>query len=591
MKDIKVINGKAVFPEGIKRLSDKPFDKPEELVEVLIPPTVERIEFHAFLGCTSLRSVVIPASVNSLECDFSTCVSLVSITVDKDNEVYDSREDCNAVIDTVKNELIRGCQTTVIPSSVTSLGLYAFYGICGLEHIELPAGLKKIGTSAFERCRNLQSIVIPDGVEWIGSSAFDDCVSIKSVAIPASVQRLGDHSFGNPFIGCSSLVSVVVAEGNKIFDSRDNCNAIIETAANKLLAGCCTTTIPESVVEIGAHAFSHLTSLESISIPTSVTKISWGAFADCTSLVNFCIPGSIKELEPNVFSGCTKLESVTISEGVETFGLNLFEDCENLKELFIPASVRWIRFPIISGCSRLTSIKVDKDNRKFDSREDCNAIMDKFYGRADKLLAGCSTTVILPSVRTIGNSAFNGCGITELVLPPTVTRIESAAFWNCKNLKSVTIPSSVTMIEGNPFADCVSLSSIKVSEENTVYDSREDCNAIIETNTHKLKSCSLGTSIPPTVKTIGNQAFCSGETDIVIPEGIKRLKEGVFSDCSRLKSVTLPAGVSKIDECVFSKDDTIYVPYGKVDYYRQRIEQSCWGCIVELPKDNATKIK
>ena len=120
MKDIKIVNGKAVFPEGIKWLSDKPFDKPEELVEALIPPTVESIEYNAFRGCTSLRSVVIPASVNRIRCDFSTCVSLVSITVDKDNEVYDSREDCNAIIDTVKNELIRGCQTTVIPSSVTS---------------------------------------------------------------------------------------------------------------------------------------------------------------------------------------------------------------------------------------------------------------------------------------------------------------------------------------------------------------------------------------------------------------------------------------------------------------------------------------
>ena len=590
MKDIKIVNGKAVFPEGIKRLSYKPFDKPEELVEALIPPTVEAIEFHAFLGCTSLRSVVIPASVNRLECEFSTCVSLVSITVDKDNEVYDSREDCNAIIDTVKNELIRGCQTTVIPSSVTSIGLSAFRGICGLEHIELPAGLKQISAGAFEGCSNLQSIVIPDRVEWIGGDAFKDCVSIKSITIPASVQCLGRICSNNPFTGCTSLVSVVVEEGNKIYDSRDNCNAIIETATNKLHAGCCKTTIPESVVEIGAHAFSHLTSLESISIPTSVTKISWGAFADCTSLVNFCIPGSVKELEPYVFSGCTKLESVTISEGVETLGYYLFQDCENLKELFIPASVRWIRFPIVYRCSKLTSIKVDKDNHKFDSREDCNAIIDKFYGR-NKLFAGCSTTVIPPSVRTIGNFAFAGCGITDLVLPPTVTRIESSAFWNCKNLKSVTIPSSVTMIERNPFADCENLSSIKVSEENTVYDSREDCNAIIETNTHKLISCSLGTSIPPTVKTIGERAFCGGETDIVIPKGIKRLKEGVFSDCYRLKSVTLPAGVSKIDECVFSDDLTIYVPYGKVDYYRQRIEQSCWGCIVELPKENATKIK
>lgn len=179
--------------------------------------------------------------------------------------------------------------------------------------------------------------------------------------------------------------------------------------------------------------------------------------------------------------------------------------------------------------------------------------------------------------------------LVEALIPPTVETIESHAFLGCTSLRSVVIPASVNRLSCD-FSTCVSLVSITVDKDNAVYDSREDCNAIIETNTHKLISCSLGTSIPPTVKTIGDQAFCDGETDIVIPKGIKRLKEGVFSDCYRLKSVTLPAGVAKIDECVFCKDDTIYVPYGKVDYYRQRIEQSCWGCIVELPKDMATKI-
>ena len=144
MEQIKIINGKAIFPEGIKKLTKKLFSEPEKLVDLVIPSTVETIDYCAFDDCTSLRSVVIPASVNSLECDFSTCVSLVSITVDKDNEVYDSREDCNAIIDTVKNELIRGCQTTVIPSSVTSIGYRAFADIRGLERMELPAGLKTI---------------------------------------------------------------------------------------------------------------------------------------------------------------------------------------------------------------------------------------------------------------------------------------------------------------------------------------------------------------------------------------------------------------------------------------------------------------
>ena len=592
MEQIKIINGKAIFPEGIKKLTKKLFSEPEKLVDLVIPSTVETIDYCAFDDCTSLRSVVIPASVNRIRCDFSTCVSLVSITVDKDNEVYDSREDCNAIIDTVKNELIRGCQTTVIPSSVTSIGYRAFADIRGLERMELPAGLKTIDSAAFEGCCSLQSIMIPDGVEYIRGGAFTNCVSIKSVTIPASVQRMGGGLSSNCFKGCTSLVSIVVEEGNKIYDSRNNCCAIIETATNKLIDGCTATIIPESVVEIGEFAFANNSSLESLpSIPASVKKIAEGAFMECTSLKEAFIPGSVQEIGNFVFYGCTKLESVHLSQGIEKLGHNLFTNCKNLAELFIPASVRWIIFPFTEGCTKLTSIKVDKDNRKYDSRENCNAILDKFYGDGKKLLAACTTTVIPSSVRTIGSFAFSSCGLTDLVIPETVTKIESLAFCYCKDLKSVTIPASVTEIDGNPFTDCPALSSIVVAEDNPVYDSRDNCNAIIDTKTGKVISWCLGTNISFTVKSIGERAFCSGETHIVIPKGVKRLKEGIFNDCCNDIKVTLPTGVAKIDECVFDNYCTIYVPYGKVDYYKERIVASCWDCIVELPKENATKIK
>jgi hypothetical protein len=528
---------------------------------------------------------VIPASVKRIDAKFGKCSSLMSITVDKDNEVYDSREDCNAIIDTARNELMCGCLTTMIPSSVTTIGLSAFADIRGLERIELPSGLKTILSAAFEGCHSLRSIVIPDGVEYIQGNAFKDCLSIKSVKIPASVKMIGRGVSYNSFEGCTSLVSIVVEEGNKIYDSRNNCNAIIETAANKLVQGCTTTTIPESVVEIGENAFACNLSLESVpSIPASVKKIAEGAFGECTSLKEAFIPGSVQEIGNFVFYGCTKLESVHLSQGIEKLGHNLFTNCKNLAELFIPASVRWIIFPFTEGCTKLTSIKVDKDNRKYDSREDCNAIIGKFLEDRDKLLAACTTTVIPSSVRTIGSFAFSSCGLTDLVIPETVTKIESLAFCYCKDLKSVTIPASVTEIDGNPFTDCPALSSIVVAEDNPVYDSRDNCNAIIETKTGKVISWCLGTNISFTVKSIGESAFCSGETHIVIPKGVKRLKEGIFNDCCNDIKVTLPTGVAKIDECVFDNYCTIYVPYGKVDYYKERIVASCWDCIVELPK-------
>ena len=296
------------------------------------------------------------------------------------------------------------------------------------------------------------------------------------------------------------------------------------------------------------------------------------------------IPGSVQEIGNFVFYGCTKLESVHLSQGIEKLGHNLFTNCKNLAELFIPASVRWIIFPFTQGCTKLTSIKVDKDNRKYDSREDCNAIIGKFLEDRDKLLAACSTTVVPLSVKSIGSFAFSGSGLTDLVIPETVTKIESLAFCYCKDLKSVTIPASVTEIDGNPFTDCPALSSIVVAEDNPVYDSRDNCNAIIETKTGKVISWCLGTNISFTVKSIGERAFCSGETHIVIPKGVKRLKEGIFNDCCNDIKVTLPTGVAKIDECVFDNYCTIYVPYGKVDYYKERIVASCWDCIVELPK-------
>lgn len=585
MEQIKIINGKAIFPEGIKKLTRKLFSEPEKLVDLVIPSTVETIDYCAFDDCTSLRSVVIPASVKRIDAKFGKCSSLMSITVDKDNEVYDSREDCNAIIDTARNELMCGCLTTMIPSSVTTIGLMAFADIRGLERIELPSGLKTILSAAFEGCHSLRSIVIPDGVEYIQGNAFKDCLSIKSVKIPASVKMIGRGVSYNSFEGCTSLVSIVVEEGNKIYDSRNNCNAIIETAANKLVQGCTTTTIPESVVEIGENAFACNLSLESVpSIPASVKKIADGAFWECTSLKEAFIPGSVQEIGNFVFYGCTKLESVHLSQGIEKLGHNLFTNCKNLAELFIPASVRWIIFPFTEGCTKLTSIKVDKDNRKYDSREDCNAIIGKFLEDRDKLLAACSTTVIPLSVKSIGSFAFSGSGLTDLVIPETVTKIESLAFCYCKDLKSVTIPASVTEIDGNPFTDCPALSSIVVAEDNPVYDSRDNCNAIIDTKTGKVISWCLGTNISFTVKSIGKSAFCSGETHIVIPKGVKRLKEGIFNDCCNDIKVTLPTGVDKIDEFVFDNDCTIYVPYGKVDYYKERIVASCWDCIVELPK-------
>ena len=237
-----------------------------DLEHITIPPSVTKIGHEAFNNCSSLSDISIPPSVTEIgEHAFRGCSSLTSITVSKDNKVYDSREDCNAIIHTESNTLIRGCKKTIIPPSVTEIGAHAFSG----------------------------------------------CSSLTRITIPPSVKEIG----GDAFYGCSSLTRITVSKNNKVYDSREVCNAIIHTESNTLIRGCKKTIIPPSVTEIGHIAFSGCSSLTSITIPPSVTKIGWYAFYGCSSLTRITIPESVTEIGYSAFSRCSSLTEVRIPKG------------------------------------------------------------------------------------------------------------------------------------------------------------------------------------------------------------------------------------------------------------------------------------
>ena len=152
---------------------------------------------------------------------------------------------------------------------VTEIGDEAFYECSGLTSITIPNSVTKIGKFAFVGCFGLTSITIPNSVTSIGEHAFYWCTSLTSVTIPNSVTSIGVQAFSL----CPNLNSVKVDAGNTVYDSRNNCNAIINTASNTLVAGCKNTVIPNSVSSIGEKAFFRCTSLTNITIPNSVTHI------------------------------------------------------------------------------------------------------------------------------------------------------------------------------------------------------------------------------------------------------------------------------------------------------------------------------
>lgn len=234
-----------------------------------------------------------------------------------------------------------------------SIGKYAFYDTPGVTDVIIPNSVTSIGDYAFSGCTGLTSITIPNGVISIGKLAFLSCDGLTSITIGNGVASIGDGAFYD----CIRLASIKVDSKNTVYDSRDNCNAIIETKTNKLLFGCSQTKIPKSVTTIGDFSFRNCRNLTSITIPQGVTSIGRcafyvcnaltsatipegvtsigdGAFQDCSSLTSITIPNSVTSLGGTAFKGCQRLTSVIIGSGIRIIGEYAFDDCSSLKDIF-----------------------------------------------------------------------------------------------------------------------------------------------------------------------------------------------------------------------------------------------------------------
>ena len=261
---------------------------PEEVTYMNRTRKVTSIGGFAFSGCYNLTSITIGNSVTSIgEGAFSDCSGLTSVT---------------------------------IPNSVASIGSSAFYR-CSVTSVIIPNSVTSIGNSAFSGCSGLTSVTIGNSVTSIGDGTFSDCSGLTTVTIPNSVTSIGNYAF----FKCSGLNSISVENGNTNYDSRNNCNAIIETASNTLIAGCKNTTIPNSVMSIGSYAFYGCSGLTSVTIPNSVTSIGDWVFYYCKSLTSVTIPNSVTSIGERAFYDCSGLTSVTIGSGVTSIGSRAFD--------------------------------------------------------------------------------------------------------------------------------------------------------------------------------------------------------------------------------------------------------------------------
>jgi len=414
-------NGKEI---PVTAIGEDAFAYHKKLLKVILPPTIERIEYGAFYG-SGITEMKLPVNLKELGiAAFSGCVF-------KEIELPSG-------ISCIPTRLFENCkslETVTLLGKITSIGGGAFRGCSSLKTFSIPESCVEIGSSAFDGCSALNNIVIPAGISTLPDEIFRGCTSLTSIKIPATITAMGASAFER----CTALEKVTLSE--------TGLQQIMENTfrdCEKLT----TINLPEGLKTIGDMAF-YGTNLTDVTIPLSLETIGVWAFRDCQNLTETLSFPNIVSIKDDAFLGCSKITTVVfgsmVKEILSSFG-------ENIIKVDIGDIANWC------GVS-------------YGDLYNANPLF--FYAKIKHIyLKGkeINELKIPEGVTRISANAFNGCThLMTVNIPSTVTQIDRFAFNNCPDLNSVTFASddNLETIGDYAFANNPGLMSIKLPSSLT----------------------------------------------------------------------------------------------------------------------------
>ena len=430
-----------VIPEGVTVIGSSAFSKCYGLKEVIIPESAEQICRSAFEYCIGLTEIRIPSGVRKIEeyyrdGVFRGCMELESITVDPENEVYESPNSCNAIIEKRTHKLIVGCKNTVIPDGVKKIAVEAFYGHDGLTGITIPDSVTSIGAAAFSGCRNLTSIHIPAKCKW-GRDAFINCTN---ALIRLETDQIGYNGF--------------------VFYSGD-------VFKGKIWApNCSLKSIPAGLRQAAVRGFVEVCAEEPVPVERKAeyaaylkrTKWKWQPLLkENISLLKLFLNERL--LSPK--------EAEDLIDAEQTQANLLLLEYQNNASVEEKAKAERVKKIELEKDLGLRAYTLADYRKRFCIGEKDGKYIIKKYKAFDPVVEIPAVIGGKP-VCEIGHNAFEDCAfLISVTIPEGVTKIGYEAFNDCTGLTSVTIPDSVTVLEDRAFANCTGLVHVKVPDSVT----------------------------------------------------------------------------------------------------------------------------